>query len=280
MFLVIGISSSFVLSCFATGCHTSDLKIATAALRPRNDTKLRRFCLENRRFSFLSVIFCAVSLRIVFQTFRSGICSVFPQNPPDLSLRGGRNFCARRGNLKRSNLPFRNELWLRRTKQSLEIKKEEARQRSESMFFVIGLPSCFVLPCFATGCHTSNFQIATAALRPRNDTKMVGFAIKPTIFVPKMFEIRATLRRTSKGVASERRAAPVRVSRGRSAGAYRAALLTGSIFRAGYSGRRGCREFRRSRRRICRAARPARCARRPRSPRRARSRRSRPDRRR
>ena len=52
---------------------------------------------------------------------------------------------------------------------------------------------------------------------------------------------------------SERRAAPVRVSRGRSAGAYRVAFLTGSTFRAGYSGRRGCREFRRSRRRICRA---------------------------
>ena len=84
----------------------------------------------------------------------------------------------------------------------------------------------------------------------------------------------------NQGSGSERRAAPVRVSRGRSAGAYRAAFLTGSIFRAGYSGRRGCREFRRSRRRICRAARPARCARRPRSPRRARSRRSRPDRRR
>ena len=29
-------------------------------------------------------------------------------------------------------------------------------------FFVIGLPSCFVLPCFATGCHTSNFKIATS----------------------------------------------------------------------------------------------------------------------
>ena len=27
-----------------------------------------------------------------FQSFRSGNCSVFPQNPPDLSLRGGRIF--------------------------------------------------------------------------------------------------------------------------------------------------------------------------------------------
>ena len=58
------------------------------------------------------------------------------------------------------------------------------------MFFVIGISSCFVLPCFATGCHAFGFQIATAALRPRNDTKMVGFAIKPTIYISKMFEIR------------------------------------------------------------------------------------------
>ena len=48
----------------------------------------------------------------------------------------------------------------------------------------------FPLLCFATGCHTFGFKIATAALRPRNDTKMVGFAIKPTIFISEMFEIR------------------------------------------------------------------------------------------
>jgi hypothetical protein len=68
---------------------------------PRNDTKSGRFCLENRRFLFYAVVFCAVSLRIVFQTFRSGNCFVFPQNLSLLSLRGGRSFCARRGNLKR-----------------------------------------------------------------------------------------------------------------------------------------------------------------------------------
>ena len=175
-------------------------------------------------------------------------------------------------------IPERNMVERNETRPWKEERGSGMKQRIP--FFVIGLPSCFVLPCFATGCHAFGLKIATAALRPRNDTKMVGFAIKPTIFVPKMFEIRATLRRASKSAASKRRSAPVRVSRGRSAGAYRAALLTGSIFRAGYSGRRGCREFRRSRRRICRAARPARCARRPRSPHRARSRRSRPDRRR
>ena len=57
---------------------------------PRNDTELKRFNLENGRFSFFTVIFCAVSLRIVFQMFRSGNCSVSPQNLPILSLRGGR----------------------------------------------------------------------------------------------------------------------------------------------------------------------------------------------
>jgi hypothetical protein len=92
MFLVIGISSCFVLPCFATECHVSNFKIATAALRPRNDTELERFYLDNERFAFFAVIFCAVLLCTVFQTFRSGNCSVFPQNPPNLSLRGGRIF--------------------------------------------------------------------------------------------------------------------------------------------------------------------------------------------
>ena len=81
------------------GCHTFGFKIATAAKRPRNDTKLERFNLENGRFSIFTVIFCVLSLRIVFQTFRFGNCSDFSQNQPVLSLRGGRNFCARRGNL-------------------------------------------------------------------------------------------------------------------------------------------------------------------------------------
>ena len=48
----------------------------------------------------------------------------------------------------------------------------------------------FLLPCFVPGYHTFGLKIATAAMRPRNDTKMVGFAIKPTIFISEMFEIR------------------------------------------------------------------------------------------
>ena len=59
----------FLSPYFATGCHTFYFKIATAAVRPRNDTKLERICLENGRFLFYAVVFCAVSLRIVFQTF-------------------------------------------------------------------------------------------------------------------------------------------------------------------------------------------------------------------
>ena len=58
---------------------------------------------------------------------------------------------------------------------SLKIKKEEAKRSGESMFFVIGILFCFVLPCFAAGCHTSNFKIAAAAPRPRNDTKSGRF---------------------------------------------------------------------------------------------------------
>ena len=74
---------------------------------PRNDTELGRFYLENGRFSFYAVVFCAVSLRIVFQTFRSGICSVFPQTLPNLSLRGGRVRPTRQSLTERFAIPKR-----------------------------------------------------------------------------------------------------------------------------------------------------------------------------
>ena len=45
----------FLLPCFATGFHIDHFKIATAAGRPRNDTKLERFCLENGRFLLYAV---------------------------------------------------------------------------------------------------------------------------------------------------------------------------------------------------------------------------------
>ena len=48
--------------CFGTGCHTFGLKIATAALRPRNDTNMEHFYLGNGRFCFMrrfhAVLFC------------------------------------------------------------------------------------------------------------------------------------------------------------------------------------------------------------------------------
>ena len=46
---IMGISSRLALPCLATGCHADHFKIATAALRPRNDTKMNRFCLRNKR---------------------------------------------------------------------------------------------------------------------------------------------------------------------------------------------------------------------------------------
>ena len=97
MFFVIGISSCFVLPCFATGGHAFGLKIATAAMRPRNDTKLRRFYLENGRFLFYVVVFCAVSLRIVLQTFIPEIVPFSRKTHQICHCEEGA--CARRGNL-------------------------------------------------------------------------------------------------------------------------------------------------------------------------------------
>ena len=172
MFFVIGISSCFELPCLVPECHAFGLKIATAAMRPRNDAELERFYLENGRFLFYAVVFCAVSLRIVFQTFQE-IVSFSRKTHQICHCEEGA--CARRGNLWRNDLPSRNELWLRGTKQNHKLKREEAEWSRESMFFVIGLPFCFVLPCFATGCHAFGFKIATAAMRPRNDTELETF---------------------------------------------------------------------------------------------------------
>ena len=85
MLFVMGLPFCFALPCFGAGCHTFGFKIATAALRPRNDTKLERFCLENRRFSFFAVVFCAVLLCIAFQTFRSENCTVFNRFVPEIA---------------------------------------------------------------------------------------------------------------------------------------------------------------------------------------------------
>ena len=98
----------FLSPCFATGCHTFNFKIATAAKRPRNDMKLERFNLENGRFSIFAVIFCVLTLCIVFQTIRSGNCYDFPQNLPNLSLRGGRVRPTRQSLTERDGIPERS----------------------------------------------------------------------------------------------------------------------------------------------------------------------------
>ena len=132
MFFVIGLPPCFVLPCFGAGCHTFGLKIATAALRPRNDTELERFYLDNRRFCFMRSFFARCRSASSFKRFVPEIVSFSRKTHQICHCEEGA--CARRGNLKRNDLPSRNELWLRGTKQNLKMKKEEARQRSESPF--------------------------------------------------------------------------------------------------------------------------------------------------
>ena len=65
--------------------------------------------MENGRFLFFAGIFCVVSLCIVFQTFRSEKRSVFQQNLPNLSLRGGHFQCpTRQSETERDGIPERS----------------------------------------------------------------------------------------------------------------------------------------------------------------------------
>ena len=75
---------------------------------PRNDTESGRFCLETDVLRYMRSFFCVVSLRIVFQTFRSENRSVFLQNLPNLSLRGGHFQCTtRQSETGRNGIPER-----------------------------------------------------------------------------------------------------------------------------------------------------------------------------
>ncbi len=65
---------------------------------------------------------------------------------------------------------------------TLEGRERKQNEAANPMFFGIGLPSCFVLPCFATGCHTFGLKIATAAMRPRNDTNWSVLVWKTDVF--------------------------------------------------------------------------------------------------
>jgi len=69
-------------------------------MRPRNDTKFGRFCLENRRFLFFAVILCAVSLRTSsFKRFVPEIAPFSRKTYQNCHCEEGAIFCARRGNL-------------------------------------------------------------------------------------------------------------------------------------------------------------------------------------
>ena len=103
-------------------------------------------------------------IKMFYGIGRLGFCvPYFRSSPPILSLRGGRVRPTRQSLTMRFVIPKRNM-----------VGRNVA---ADLMFFVISIPFCYVLPCFATGCHTFTFKIATAALRPRNDTKLRRFLL-------------------------------------------------------------------------------------------------------
>ena len=128
--------------------------------------KSGRFCLKTNGFYFLrlffAVVFCVVA-PLKFETFRFENRFIFQKNLPNLSLRGGRVRPTRQSLTMRFAIPKRN--------------MAGRNDAADLMFFVISIPFGYVLPCFATGCHTFGFQIATAAMRPRNDTKNDTFLL-------------------------------------------------------------------------------------------------------
>ena len=97
----------FPLPCFVPGYHAFGLKIATAALRPRNDTKSGRFNLENGRFSNFSVIFSRCRFASFFKRFVPKTAPFFRKTHRICHCEEGA--CARRGNLKRNETASRNE---------------------------------------------------------------------------------------------------------------------------------------------------------------------------
>ena len=141
----------FPLPCFATGCHTFGLKIATAALRPRNDTKSGRFYLENK--CFMRLFFCTVAPhRFSNASFRK--LFRFPAKPTRLVIARRAHFSARRGNLKVEGMGSRNE-----------VCKHETRQGKKQNVLVPNvehIPFCSVFPCFVPGCRFVPSKIAAS----------------------------------------------------------------------------------------------------------------------
>ena len=105
-----------------------------------------------------------VSLRDEFEIFRCENRSVIPQNPPILSLRGGRTHAP--------DVAIFDET-IRHSGTKYGKSRTRCRQKGQTSLDNMAGSFLFcilsVLPCFATECHASGFKIATAALRPRND---------------------------------------------------------------------------------------------------------------
>ena len=134
----IGIPPRFALPCFAAGCHVDHLKIATAALRPRNDTKLERFYLETDVSHFMRSFFARYRSAASFKHFVPKIVPFSRKTNQICHCEEGAILCARRGNLKQNDLPSRNEIWWGGTKQNSKMRLEETKQAaSRTLQFTI-----------------------------------------------------------------------------------------------------------------------------------------------
>ena len=152
MFFVIGLPSCFPLPCFATGCHTFGLKIATAALRPRNDTKSGRLNFGNKRLSFYACIFAWCCSAPFFKRFVPKTVPFFCKTYRFCHCEEGA--CARRGNLKVEGMGSRNEVCKHETSQG---KKQKVLVPN-----VEHIPFCSVFPCFVPGCRFVPSKIAAS----------------------------------------------------------------------------------------------------------------------
>ena len=148
MFFVIGLPSCFPLPCFATGCHTFGLKVATAAQRPRNDTNLERFCFGNGRFllyaAFLRGVaphrFSNVSFRKLFRFSAKPTRFVIARSDSDAAILNG-TICH----------PVTKYGWTERNRTLKERKKEEAKRSIESHVFCDRAAVLFPTPVLRHG---------------------------------------------------------------------------------------------------------------------------------
>ena len=132
--------------------------------------EMRACARMTRRFRGGAV---AVSLRIGFQTFRSGNCSVFDRFVPEIvpfsrkthqtcHCEEGAAFAPDAAIFNESTCHPGTNYGCAERNRTLEGRERTRNEAANLMFLVIGLPSCFVLPCFATGCHAFSFKIATS----------------------------------------------------------------------------------------------------------------------